>query len=195
MAGWFAERARGDLAAVAWSLVLGLAVAVAGGCGGGSASAGTDGGSPEGSASGAAASGSSGGGSTGSPSSSGGATSGTSSSGSPGAGPPGSNPADDAESPANGDAAPGSGDCTPTLGGPATVGADCNSRLDETCGGTDYAATCACPQGTCVCFGPTSTTVIQFSGCPACPGGLPALGEPDGPMTMDQVFSLCGFPH
>jgi hypothetical protein len=50
----------------------------------------------------------------------------------------------------------------------------------ETCGGIAYQVSCACPQGSCACFA-SSTSVINFTGCPSCP-------------TLEQGLALCGFP-
>jgi hypothetical protein len=69
---------------------------------------------------------------------------------------------------------------------------DCTSDFAETCGGTTYKAVCSCPQGQCVCFGASSTTVVSIDSCPYCPG----LGVGPLPATsMAQVFSECGFPQ
>jgi hypothetical protein len=57
----------------------------------------------------------------------------------------------------------------------------CFFSFGETCNGTMYQATCACPQGACSCVG-LSTQVIGITGCPACPGAA-------------EVFKLCGFPY
>lgn len=72
----------------------------------------------------------------------------------------------------------------------------CFVRLTETCGNTSYYATCRCPQGTCGCFGPT-TSVANFPGCPYCPGEtLTDAGGPWGTgINPHDVFALCGFPH
>jgi hypothetical protein len=76
--------------------------------------------------------------------------------------------------------------CGPSLNGNSGVATfgqgKCTLGFGETCGGIDYTATCACPQGTCVCFGPSSTQVVSFTDCPSCPG--PA-----------QVYKLCGYPY
>ena len=58
----------------------------------------------------------------------------------------------------------------------------CTITHDEACDGGDYRAECACPQGTCACYGGASTQVVNFPGCPSCPS--PAL-----------AFQLCGFPY
>jgi hypothetical protein len=73
--------------------------------------------------------------------------------------------------------------CSPLsgTGGGVLSQTQCTVSFGETCGGNDYQATCACPQGTCACFG-SSTQVVTFTGCPSCPG--PA-----------QVFKACGFPY
>jgi len=57
----------------------------------------------------------------------------------------------------------------------------CQITSTETCSGTSYQVTCACPQGTCACFG-AATTVVSFPTCPACPN-------------ISQAFALCGFPQ
>jgi hypothetical protein len=67
-------------------------------------------------------------------------------------------------------------------GGAGSSGAPfCETTGDQTCGGKSYQVTCACPQGTCACFGDT-TTVVPFAGCPKCPG-------------PSQAFVICGFSH
>jgi hypothetical protein len=68
-------------------------------------------------------------------------------------------------------------------------GAECVSTSQETCGDTIYQASCKCPRASCVCFGQT-TTVVSFTGCPACPGL-----SGDAGVTTDDIFALCGFPH
>ena len=92
--------------------------------------------------------------------------------------PPGSLPPGQIFSPSAG-IGPG---CMPSNGtGGGTYGHnECTISYAETCGGSEYQATCACPQSTCACFG-SSTQVISFTGCPSCPA--PA-----------QVYELCGFP-
>jgi hypothetical protein len=65
----------------------------------------------------------------------------------------------------------------------------CMSTFDETCGSTNYQVSCACPRGSCVCFGPT-THVVAFAGCPSCPGPGSNVAH-----TTDQVLALCGFPY
>lgn len=58
----------------------------------------------------------------------------------------------------------------------------CETFGQEICGGsTTYQVACACPEGTCACFGP-STTVVSFPGCPSCP-------------SLSQAFAACGFPQ
>jgi hypothetical protein len=79
-----------------------------------------------------------------------------------------------------------------TLGGGAVGGGwfghgQCTTAFSETCDGTTYSATCACPAGTCVCSG--SGKVVNFATCPYCPNTSSASA------TMDQIFALCGFPH
>lgn len=75
--------------------------------------------------------------------------------------------------------------CFPHGNAGATYATDagCVTNQDESCddGGLVYQATCACPQGTCVCSG-SSTTTVAFTGCPTCP-------------TLPQAFKLCGFPQ
>jgi hypothetical protein len=77
-------------------------------------------------------------------------------------------------------------------GGSATsvFGGQCATTFSATCGGTTYQATCACPQGTCACFG-ASTHVVAFTGCPFCPGSPDSIG----PATMQDIVELCGFPQ
>lgn len=156
------------------AMFLGVVVMGGASCGGSASTLGSDGGSPKGASSGD---------STGS-ASGGGASDGQSSSG--GVGLPGANPG---ALPTE-DAAPA---CIPMIGGGGGGSGVCGGTLEETCGGTDYQVSCACPQGTCACFGPSSTQVISFTGCPACPGS-PGFAAP-GALTTDQVFALCGFPH
>jgi hypothetical protein len=76
-----------------------------------------------------------------------------------------------------------------TTGGANTPG-ECTITLTPPDAGTSYQATCACPEGTCVCFGPSTTQVVSFDGCPFCPGFMSI-----GPTTPDHVFALCGFPR
>src|ERR1019366_591419 len=73
--------------------------------------------------------------------------------------------------------------CTPVNGNSGgTLGqGECTMMYEEACGDASYQTTCACPQGTCACFG-ASTTVVNFQGCPTCP-------------TTAEAFALCGFPH
>jgi hypothetical protein len=79
--------------------------------------------------------------------------------------------------------------CT-QLGGSGGFGnGQCDNTSGEMCGGINYQVSCACPRGSCVCFGPT-THVVSFPGCPYCPSDPPV-----GPTTIAQVFALCGFPH
>jgi hypothetical protein len=96
-------------------------------------------------------------------------------------------PTDDAAPPIVPDAE--STACTKSGGGGGGGGGQCMSTLGELCGSTNYQVSCACPRGSCVCFGPT-THVVAFSGCPTCP----ALG-PNAGTTTDDVLALCGFPH
>ena len=60
---------------------------------------------------------------------------------------------------------------------------ECESEFTESCGGTMYRIACACPNGTCACFGPSSTHVIDFPVCPDC------LMQPS------TLAVACGFPH
>jgi len=98
----------------------------------------------------------------------------------------------DAAAPAAGDAA--STTCAQEGGGSSGGGSSseggCSSMFQETCGNTIYQVSCACPRGSCVCFGPT-TTVVSFTGCPSCPG-LPLT--PNN-LTGADALALCGFPH
>ena len=79
-------------------------------------------------------------------------------------------------------APPTSGDdamaCTPSGGGGTTGNGSCSSTVEETCGGNDYQVVCSCPRGSCVCFGPSTTTVVSFDGCPYCPGLGPGTPTP-----------------
>jgi len=76
-------------------------------------------------------------------------------------------------------------------GGPASTPGECTSTLTSTSGGKSYQATCACPEGTCACFGPSSSSrIVSFTGCPFCPGEGSI-----GPTTSERVFALCGFPQ
>jgi hypothetical protein len=197
----FAHRLCTSVAAMTAVVFIGLVGMAGASCGGSVSSSGTDGGSAEGSPSGGASASPSGGGSPGG-SSSGGPSGSASGAGSPGGpsstgGPP-SGTSPPIPGPFAGMGGPG---CTPmNVGGAGGGQGECTSMFGETCGGIDYQATCACPQGTCACFGP-STHVISFKGCPACPGALPnppgTIGglTTKGALTMDQVFALCGFPH
>jgi hypothetical protein len=97
-------------------------------------------------------------------------------------------------SPATVDAAPppavdDGGACMPMGGGGDEGSGECNQNWSEMCGSTNYQIDCACPRGTCICFGPT-TNVVSYPGCPYCPSE-PAVG----PTTLAQVFALCGFPY
>jgi len=74
--------------------------------------------------------------------------------------------------------------CVPSGGGGGFGGGSCQNTSTETCGGVNYQVNCSCPEGSCVCFGPT-THVVSYPGCPYCPG----VGAP-----ISDVFSLCGFP-
>jgi hypothetical protein len=77
--------------------------------------------------------------------------------------------------------------CNQTGGGGGGGNGTCTSTFGETCGGTNYQVSCSCPRGSCVCFG-QSTTVVNFTGCPSCPG----LGSS---FATDDIFALCGFPR
>jgi len=63
-------------------------------------------------------------------------------------------------------------------GGPES----CSAFANETCDGVSYLVSCACPQGTCACQGPSSS-FVAFTGCPACP------------TSPEQMFAACGFPQ
>ncbi len=101
--------------------------------------------------------------------------------------PPGPGPGptpSDAAAPNPRDAAPsacvmggGGGGSAGGGGGPVT----CDIMVQESCGGVNYQVSCACPQGSCACFG-TTTSIVSFGGCPTCP--MPV-----------QAFQVCGFPH
>jgi hypothetical protein len=68
-------------------------------------------------------------------------------------------------------------------------GGECTSTMEETYEGTDYEVTCSCPEGACVCFGPT-THIVTYAGCPYCPDPTPV------PLPgSTSAFSLCGFPQ
>jgi hypothetical protein len=89
------------------------------------------------------------------------------------------------------DAPEGDGSSASPAGGPASTPGECTSTLTSTAGGKSYQATCACPEGTCACFGPSSSTrIVSFTGCPFCPGEGSI-----GPTTSERVFALCGFPQ
>jgi hypothetical protein len=82
-------------------------------------------------------------------------------------------------SPPLGDAAAG---CTgPVVGSSSAGPGECDWSSGVTCGGANYQIECACPRGSCVCFGPT-THVVNYPGCPSCS------------MSLAQTFALCGFP-
>jgi hypothetical protein len=101
--------------------------------------------------------------------------------------------------PEAGSAAPGRGDASPppppvssvgcaggpgggSAGGGGSSGAgSCDIMTQQTCDGVNYLVDCACPQGSCACFGST-TTVVTFTGCPTCP-------------TIAQANAICGFPN
>jgi hypothetical protein len=84
---------------------------------------------------------------------------------------------------------PADGGCVQTGGGSSGGNGQCTSDFSETCGSTGYQIVCACPQGSCACFGESSTTVISYAGCPTCPGiGVDST-------TMADLLTRCGFPH
>jgi hypothetical protein len=77
-----------------------------------------------------------------------------------------------------------------TVGGGGGIGnGSCEQSFGEFCGSTNYQVDCACPHGSCVCYGPT-THVVTYPGCPSCPSVQPAVG----PGSIAEVFALCGFP-
>jgi hypothetical protein len=82
--------------------------------------------------------------------------------------------------------------CMITGGGSTSGDGACSSTIQETCGGTEYQAVCACPQGRCVCFGNTTTTVINIGSCPYCPEST--LKSPNA-LDPNAVLSMCGFPQ
>lgn len=85
---------------------------------------------------------------------------------------------------------PDASTCVMTGGGSTAGAGACSSTIEETCGGTEYQAVCACPQGRCVCFGDT-TTVIPIGGCPYCPNTPGSSAS----LSAQQVLSMCGFPQ
>ena len=101
-------------------------------------------------------------------------------------GPTGATPIDAATPPAVEDGAA----CMGAGGGGAFGNGNCDQSWAEVCGSTNYQVDCACPRGSCVCFGPT-THVISYSGCPSCPSTPPATGAG----SFAEVFALCGFPY
>jgi hypothetical protein len=173
-----AHHSGANVPAVTAAIFLGLVVMAGVSCGGSVSSAGTDGGSPEGSTSGSA-SGSASGVGSGKTSSTGSPSSGTGTRSPATTGPRGEPLFDPL-------AGIGAG-CLPSMNhtGGGTVGPQCYQPWAETCGGIEYAATCACPQGTCVCFGPSSTQVIRLPGC------SPPLFCP----SQAQAYKNCGFPY
>jgi hypothetical protein len=114
-----------------------------------------------------------------------GADSGTARPGTNSTPPPGNGPTpSDAGAPGIHDAAPSGCILGPGGGGTAGGGGgavSCDVMVQETCAGVNYQVTCACPQGSCACFGPASS-IGSFSGCPTCP-------------TVAQAFQSCGFPQ
>lgn len=84
---------------------------------------------------------------------------------------------------------PADGGCVQTGGGSSGGNNQCTADISETCGSTNYQVVCACPQGSCACFGESSTTSISYDGCPTCPGiGIDST-------TMTDLLTRCGFPH
>jgi hypothetical protein len=83
--------------------------------------------------------------------------------------------------------------CAPMESGGAGGGnGQCENTVTETCGGTVYQVTCACPQATCACIGPSSQ-IIPYSGCAnGCPGFGPA---PPQQSQLAALLTQCGFPH
>jgi hypothetical protein len=79
-------------------------------------------------------------------------------------------------------AGPGGGAGGGAGGGGVGEPASCSAFASETCSGVSYFVSCACPQGTCACQGPSST-FVAFAGCPACP------------TSPEQMFAACGFPQ
>jgi hypothetical protein len=91
---------------------------------------------------------------------------------------------------ATAEASPPAGDgasaaCTPTGGGGGFGNGECEQDWGKMCGGTNYQVDCACPRGSCVCFGST-TFVIPYAGCPSCPSAT---------ASENAIFALCGFPY
>jgi|HubBroStandDraft_1064217.scaffolds.fasta_scaffold14278_5 hypothetical protein len=171
--------------------VVGLLALADASCGGSASSAGTDGGSsgssPAGSSSGEGANSSSSGGN----SEDGGSPGDAQSQSSSGAG----------SMPDSTTAGGDSSTACSSSGGGGTFGSEeCTTMMQETCGSTTYYATCACPEGSCGCVGPT-TRVVNFTGCPYCPTQMPMepgvfTSFPDGTgIPASEVFALCGFPH
>jgi hypothetical protein len=74
---------------------------------------------------------------------------------------------------------PGAGGGGAGGGGSGSPGS-CSGFAQETCSGVSYSVSCACPQGTCACQGPSST-FVAFPGCPVCP------------TSPEQLFAACGF--
>jgi hypothetical protein len=99
----------------------------------------------------------------------------------------GPTPAPDAAPPRASDDA--SAACSPIGGNMTSGNGECDVAFGESCNGINYQVSCACPLGSCVCFGPASTRVVDFPGCPYCPS-TPSIG----PTTLAQAFELCGFP-
>jgi hypothetical protein len=86
--------------------------------------------------------------------------------------------------------------CTHWGGASSDGDGRCGVAFGELCGDINYQASCQCPRGSCVCFGPT-THVVSYAFCPSC--GIPVPGGPNRPPSLDpmrdQVLALCGFPH
>lgn len=176
--------------------VIGLLAIASASCGGSASSIGTDGGSyggsSAGSSSGEGANSSSSGAHSGNAGSPGGAESQTGSSSGAGS----MHDADTTDADASTACSP-----SPSGAGRFFGSEQCTTMMQETCGGTTYYATCACPQGTCGCVGPT-TRVVNFTGCPYCPTQMPmdlpgvsGSGPSGMGISASEVFALCGFPH
>jgi hypothetical protein len=79
--------------------------------------------------------------------------------------------------------------CISAGGGGGSGAGSCDAEWSVKCGATSYQVDCACPRGSCVCFGPT-TTIVAYPGCPICPDLGPGFS-----MGLAEVFSRCGFPY
>lgn len=85
--------------------------------------------------------------------------------------------------------------CSVTFGNVGHYGAaTCTAEWTETCGGKSYDVICRCPQGTCGCVGSTMS-VVNFPGCPYCPGEVAVNGLWGNGINPSEAFALCGFPH